>query len=575
MNLDETTRDALASRTTMGDGSTLAPMSVRVPCLTLLAHPDPGRVGEQAPLPALSVGRSLYLSRAEPSFLQPSSTAGTPRALEDPHLSRKPLVLEATGEGWRLCRAGSSTHTEVDGRALVDAVGFSAADLERGVVLELGRRIVLVLHFQHPTPVAVPKYGLVGESSAMVEVRLAVRQLASLPASVLVRGETGTGKELVARALHAAGERRRQPYLSVNLAAVPSQLAAAQLFGARKGAYTGADRDQDGYFRRAHLGTLFLDEVGETPADVQALLLRALESGEIQPVGSTETRQVDVRVVTATDADLEAAIAAGDFRAPLLHRLAGFEIRLPPLRDRRSDLGRLLMHFLEEELRTLGTPELLAAGAGGKPWPSSVLVASLARHSWPGNVRELRNAARRLAALGRGTAGASAVNLMTQLLGQRTLVPDGPGGEGSVRATAGGAVSVEATSSGELPAGNATAPPARRRLRKIEDVGHEEMLQALRDHQWQVAPAAAALGVSRATLYRLIETVPGIRKAAELEAVEIEAALEQAGGVLEAAAAALEVSPQGLKRRLRALDLADAGPGPGTGARRRSPRKDR
>src|SRR5262249_13655296 len=155
------------------------------------------------------------------------------------------------------------------------------------------------------------------------------------------------------------GPRRDGPYLALNLGAVPPALAAAELFGAARGAFTGADRRRAGHFERAHRGTLFLDEGGEAPPEVQVLLLPALESGEIQPVGSEAPQRVDVRVVAATDADLEAAVAQGRFRAPLLHRLRGCEIRLPPLRERRDDVGRLLVSFLRRELAELGREELL------------------------------------------------------------------------------------------------------------------------------------------------------------------------------------------------------------------------
>src|SRR5262249_34932398 len=156
----------------------------------------------------------------------------------------------------------------------------------------------------------------------------------------------GTGKELVARAIHESGRRRGAVCLSVNMGAIPPSLATSELFGAVRGAYTGAVRDHLGYFQRAHGGTLFLDEIGETPPEVQVMLLRVLEPGEVQRVGSPQTQKVDVRLIAATDADLERALHEGRFRAPLLHRLSGYEIYIPPLRERRDDFGRLLFHFL-------------------------------------------------------------------------------------------------------------------------------------------------------------------------------------------------------------------------------------
>ena len=211
-------------------------------------------------------------------------------------------------------------------------------------MLLLAGRIVLVLHPMPPAPAReVEGLGLTGDSAAMAQVRADVRRVADLEVAVLLRGETGTGKELVARAIHRRSPRRSRPYLAVNMGAIPPALAAAELFGAARGAFTGADQRRTGYFSQAHGGTLFLDEIGETPPEVQVLLLRALETGEIQPVGAEAPRRVDVRVLAATDADLEAAIAAGRFRAPLLHRLNGYEIRLPALARTAGGLRSALL----------------------------------------------------------------------------------------------------------------------------------------------------------------------------------------------------------------------------------------
>ena len=195
---------------------------------------------------------------------------------------------------------------------------------------------------------------MVGESAALRQVRAHVERIADLPVPVLVRGETGTGKELVARAVHLRSPRRDGPFVSVNLGAIPRDLAAAELFGAVRGAYTGAAQDRPGFFRAARGGTLFLDEVGEAPPEVQAMLLRVLESGEMYPVGGQAPVATDVRLIAATDADLEERIRDGRFKAPLLHRLAGYEIRLPPLRERREDIGPLFVHFAREELERIG-----------------------------------------------------------------------------------------------------------------------------------------------------------------------------------------------------------------------------
>ena len=249
-----------------------------------------------------------------------------------------------------------------------------------------------------------------GESEGLVELRREIRRVADLEIPVLLRGETGTGKELMARAIHRAGRRREKPYLSVNLGAIPPTLAASELFGAAKGAFTGAVRPHSGYFPRAHDGTLFLDEIGEAPPEVQVMLLRVLENGEIQHLGVQETQTVDVRMIAATDLDLETATDEGSFRAPLLHRLAGYEIVVPPLRERRDDFGRLLLDFLREELEAVGEAQRLERERS--EWLPVSIVARLARHDWPGNVRQLKNAARQIVI---GSRGSDTVRIGPQL----------------------------------------------------------------------------------------------------------------------------------------------------------------
>jgi two-component system nitrogen regulation response regulator GlnG len=198
-----------------------------------------------------------------------------------------------------------------------DRITISGSALDEGVVLELEERIVLLFHRRPaPGPALAERFGLVGESAEIETVRQQIARVAPLPVPVLLRGETGTGKEVVARALHEHSPRAGGPFLSVNLAALPTSLAAAELFGAKKGAYTGAVHDQPGFFGRADGGTLFLDEIGAAPLEVQAMLLRALETGEIVPVGGQTVRRVDVRILGATDADLEEAIRNGTSALP-------------------------------------------------------------------------------------------------------------------------------------------------------------------------------------------------------------------------------------------------------------------
>ena len=223
---------------------------------------------------------------------------------------------------------------------------------------------------------------LLGESSAMREVFHLIERVAPTPATVLITGETGTGKELVARAIHENSPRAKQPFVAVNCAAFTETLLESELFGAERGAYTGADKTRRGLFEAAHQGTLFLDEAGEMSLPLQARLLRVVMDGEIVRVGSTTPRSVDVRIIAATHRDLPRRVSEGLFREDLYYRLAVVPIHLPPLRERRQDLPLLVDHFLEQVGLDLKMPRKRLA---------SEAFERLLSYSFPGNIRELRN----------------------------------------------------------------------------------------------------------------------------------------------------------------------------------------
>ena len=204
--------------------------------------------------------------------------------------------------------------------------------------------------------------------------------------TVLIGGETGTGKELLARAIHYEGPRAAAPFVEINCAAIPASLLESELFGHEKGSFTGAIAAKPGLFEMAHGGTLFLDEIGTMPLELQAKLLRALESREIRRVGGQRTRRVDLRVIAATHADLQSAMARGEFREDLFYRLNVVSVTLPPLRERRDDIEPLAEVFIQQLAASYGLPV---------PPLTAALRAALQAHAWPGNVRELRNAIER------------------------------------------------------------------------------------------------------------------------------------------------------------------------------------
>ena len=234
---------------------------------------------------------------------------------------------------------------------------------------------------------------VVGRSRALRGVLEQAAQVADTPATVLLLGETGTGKDLIARAIHARSPRREKAFVRVNCAALPSSLVESELFGHEKGAFTGATSSKPGRFELAHEGTLFLDEVGELAGDVQAKLLRVLQDGEFERLGGVQTRKVDVRIIAATNRDLARALAEGRFRADLFYRLSAFPIQVPPLRERPEDIPLLAWDFVHRR-----GPEL---GRRIERIPEEAMAA-LCRYSWPGNVRELGNVLERALILSRG-----------------------------------------------------------------------------------------------------------------------------------------------------------------------------
>jgi two-component system response regulator AtoC len=301
---------------------------------------------------------------------------------------------------------------------------------------------------------------VIAESEGMRRVLATVERIAPKDVTVLVRGETGTGKELVAALVHAQSARAAKPLVRFNCAAIPPELAEAELFGHTRGAFTGAAQARRGFFAQADGGTLVLDEVGELPLGVQAKLLRALQEGEIQPVGAGRVERVDVRVVASTNRDLAADARAGRFREDLYYRLAVLEIVVPPLRDRREDIALLAAEFARRYAERFG-----AKGVRLSP----ELVAALERASWPGNVRELENAMARMVALSTG---------------------------GEIPASAFAAPAAPPADPGEEP-----APPGALTLREHLDAVERSLIaNALADLGGNQSAAARKLGLSRSAL---------------------------------------------------------------------------
>ena len=259
----------------------------------------------------------------------------------------------------------------------------------------------------------VGKHTLVWTGETMRRVMAQIERVAASESRICIYGETGTGKELVARPLHAKSNRAAGPFVTLNCAAVPAELIESELFGHEKGSFTGAAQRHTGKFEQAHRGTLFLDEIGDMPAAMQAKLLRVLEEGEVERIGSGKPTTVDVRVVVATHRNLEQLVESGGFRRDLYHRVVVFPVELPPLRQRREDLPALVDHFARQ----------VSAQNGWKPVPfSAEAIEALKRYRWPGNIRELRNVVERLLLLAGAEVDAEAVALALPAINSSTKV---------------------------------------------------------------------------------------------------------------------------------------------------------
>jgi two-component system nitrogen regulation response regulator NtrX len=308
------------------------------------------------------------------------------------------------------------------------------------------------------------RYRMVGKSAGLEKVWDAVRRAAPTNATVLITGESGVGKELVARAIHRNSLRKDEPFVQVNCAAIPEELIESELFGHEKGSFTGATEKQIGKFELAHRGTIFLDEVGDMSLRTQAKVLRVLQEGEVERIGSQKTIQVDVRVIAATNKALEDAIAKGDFREDLFFRLSVIPIHMPPLRERPDDVDVLVQHFVAQ----------FAAENNFKPRAfNAEAMEVLRRHPWRGNVRELKNTIERLLIMVEGDQ--IGADHLAEVLRR-------PG------------------DSGGLPVDAAAS------LRDFKESAERAFLvQKLRESRWNISATAAAIGTPRSNLYKKLE----------------------------------------------------------------------
>ena len=480
--------------------------------LTVLWHPDQARIGEQhfEGRPEASIEVSRYL----PMFSHAGS-GGLPLGYSG--LSRSPVrITRAADGGVSIIPPEARMAIELNGAAMADTVKLDSAQLKAGAVLALGRAVLICLHLADCLPQENPIPGMIGVSSAMIRVRTAIQSIAATNTPVLLLGETGTGKEVAAQAIHSLSRQRGSTMTAVNMAAMNESLAGAELFGYEKGAYTGAQQARNGFFGEASDSTLFLDEIGNTPVSVQPMLLRVLESGEYRTIGGRSAKFSNARVIAATDQDLHHA----EFNQALLRRLEGFVIHLPPLRERREDIGVLTRHFLE----AIRTNSGLAAEL---PFD---FISDCANYAWPGNVRQLAHTLNR-AVLALHAGQIANLNDFVQSSKE-------PGLESPPEAEA-------------LPRDT----PATKR-KSIQDLTDEEVIAALHRNEWEIKASALDLGISRPTMYKLIDAHPAIRQPQEISIDDIKRGLQESGGELGRCAALLLTPAEALRRHLHVLGLA-------------------
>jgi DNA-binding NtrC family response regulator len=488
--------------------------------LTIIFHPDTSRIGQRAVVPQQTGNAPWVLGRRSPAFHGPDGQ--NPLPLDDLRVSRRALQFTLQGKRLVIHRFEKSSRCRIRSTELHDSVEVEWEQLREGLPLMLGHRIVLLLRVgRSGAPYACGAASetlLRGSSTSMADIREQVARAGDSNLDVLVRGETGTGKELAATSIHSASRRAQMPMVSVNMAAIPSELAASALFGSAKGAFTGANQAVVGYFEQAQGGTLFLDEIGDTSAEVQPQLLRALQEREIQAVGGP-IRRVDVRVISATDAALDGQ--SGDFKAALRHRLGACEILLPPLREHPEDIGELLLYFLRNSAVEAGRPEFLPNehGAATDTAAWAVLFFAFLSYQWPGNVRQLANFAQQVVMASENTP------VMNETLRSAIMAP-----------------------------GSSSSFSGRVQRRKMQDVDDDAFDQAMDANDFEVPRVAQQLGVSRAAVYRRIEASPRYCLASEISPQELQRLMAEHAGDTASVARKLRVSHNTLRNRLRKLN---------------------
>lgn len=490
--------------------------------MTIAWHPDHGRIGEQF-IGTTDAGL-IEVSRFIPSFKTPTGEA---LPLGHSGISRDPIrIVRDLSDGITICPPNSRMVVEINGEEVKAPTFLSATQIEAGTIVGLGRAVYICLHWMRCLPKDNPVEGFVGVGAHAIQTRDLIRLAAGNEHVVLLLGETGTGKEVAAQGIHKLSKRAGLKMISVNMAALNESLAAADLFGATRGAYTGAQTSRDGFFGEAQNSTLFLDEIGNTPAVVQPMLLRVLESGEYRPLGASRDARSTARLITATDQDLYDE----NFNHALLRRLESFIIRIAPLRARREDIGLLILNMLKDKTTAAIDPGKLPAS----------LISEILNYEWPGNVRQLHHVLSRAA--------------LSLQMGEQPKLADYVE-RPKMTVTDSAALRQIRTTVKDFDATVTTRAPGQPERKKLKDLTEQDVIDAMEQHGWTIQYAADALGISRPSMYKLIENNSQIRRVEQIPPEEIRTQLNATDASIEQCASRLKTPSEALRRHLKGLGL--------------------
>ncbi len=481
--------------------------------LAIIWHSDHERIGALAPL-VFDKKEAVNLSRLTPNFLDNNI------ALLDPHISRSPIQIKRiNNDQFIFTPSKGKMEAIVNGKLLDETRRFHIKDMGNEIIIMLSNKVILSMFYAPARQIKDDEdYGLLGISRSINDAKNMIARTAETDVPVLIKGETGTGKELVAQGIYKASKRKNKPIVSVNMATIAPSLSGAELFGVKKGAFTGAIHDSKGLFEQADKGTLFLDEIGDTPAEVQPMLLRVLETGELKRTGDEDIRKVDVRFIAATDQSLSTKKGHKSFNQALLRRVDGIRIEIAPLRNRRVDIGILAKNFLQAP--TLNLPAINLSDISAQDMHEMVL------YDWPGNVRELLHASKRM------RLGQPIFSKQDQDINYPT--------------------SYETT--GQNLKENRTVYNVSNKTKKQYanplEVDEEKLITALDRSNWVIKSAAEILNLSRTSLYELMEKSSSIRHIEDISDTEIKSVMASYGGGLNQWTKHLRVGRDALRKRI-------------------------